>query len=109
MVVAAAGVVVQIAAGYGYPPVPPVFFILLIPAALMFFGRWRWTPAVAILAGLFLTLGLFTSGAAGGLVDVSQHAGVAGSAGLWVQTLAVAVAVVAAVAATVSNYRSRSN
>ena len=50
LVVAAAGVVIQIAAGHPYPTVPPVFFILLIPAGLIAFGRWRWAPVPAVLA-----------------------------------------------------------
>ena len=64
LIVASAGVVIQIVSGHDYTahasdewasPVPPVFFFLLIPAALIAFGRWRWTPAIAVLAGLFLT------------------------------------------------------
>ena len=41
LLVATAGVVVQIVAGVDFPTVPPVLFILLIPAALVYFGRWR--------------------------------------------------------------------
>lgn len=55
LVVAAAGVVIQIVSGHDYPMIPPVFFILLIPASLIALGRWRWTPVSAVLAGLFLT------------------------------------------------------
>jgi hypothetical protein len=102
LIVAAAGVVIQIVSGHDYPPVPPVFFILLIPAALIAFGRWRWTPAIAVLAGLFLTFGLFASGASHRLFDPSR---LGDSAGLWVQMLAVIVAVIAGVIATVHNYR----
>lgn len=58
LIVAAAGVVIQIISGHPYPPIPPVFFILLIPAGLIALGRWRWTPVTAVLAGLFLTFGL---------------------------------------------------
>ena len=100
-VIAAAGVVIQIASGAAYPKVPPVFFILLIPAGLVAFGRWRWPPAIATLGGLFLTAGLFLSGSSVRLFDLSRL-GV--SIGLWVQTLAVFVATVAGVIATVQNY-----
>lgn len=72
LVVAAAGVVIQIVSGHDYPTIPPVFFILLIPAGLVAFGRWRWTPVSAVLAGLFLTFGLFASGESARLFDRSQ-------------------------------------
>ena len=102
LIVAAAGVVFQIVSGHDYPPVPPVFFILLIPAALIAFGRWRWTPAIAVLAGLFLTFGLFASGASHRLFDPSR---LGDSVGLWVQMLAVVVAAITGVIATLHNYR----
>jgi len=101
LVIAAVGVVIQIASGANYPTVPPVFFILLIPAGLVALGRWRWAPIIAVLGGVFLTIGLFRSGASARLVDFNR-AGVA--SGLWIQALAVMVAVAAGLIATVQNY-----
>ncbi len=109
LIVAAAGVVIQIVSGVAYPLIPPVFFILLIPAALIAFGRWRWAPAVASLGGLFLIVGLFGSGAAVRLFDVSQPGGAGGSIGLWVQMLGVVVATVTGIIATAQNYWSRTS
>ncbi|WP_018617231.1 hypothetical protein [Segetibacter koreensis] len=43
LIVAAAGVVLQIISGHPYPEIPPVFFILLIPAGLISFAPWRST------------------------------------------------------------------
>jgi hypothetical protein len=106
LVVAAVGVVIQIVSGADYPRVPPVFFILLIPAGLIAFGRWRWTPVLAVLAGLFLTFGFFASGESPRLFDPSR---LGDSVGLWVQMLAVIVAAVAGGIATVHNYRSRTS
>jgi hypothetical protein len=109
LIVAAAGVVIQIRSGTPYPTIPPVFFILLIPAALIAFGRWRWTPVIAVLAGLFLTFGLFASGESARLFDRSQVGLPGAPVGLWVQMLAVVVATVAAIVATIQNYRSRTS
>ncbi len=97
--------IVQIVTGVDFPAVPPVLFILLIPAALVYFGRWRWAAIPAVLAGLFLTVGLFTSGESVRLFDASLPGGAGGSAGLWVQTLAVAVAAVTGAVTTVQSYR----
>jgi len=107
LVVAAVGVVFQILSGTPYPTIPPVFFILLIPAALIVFGRWRWAPVSAVLAGLFLTFGLFASGESARLFDRSQVGLPGAPVGLWVQMLAVIAATVAAIVATIQNYRSR--
>jgi len=104
LVVAAVGVVIQIVAGHPYPAVPPVFFIVLIPAASIAFGRWWWAPVPAALAGLFLTFGLFASGESGRLFDLSNPGD---SFGLWVQTLSVLVATAAAITSAVQNYQSR--
>jgi hypothetical protein len=106
LVVAAVGVVIQIAAGHPYPTVPPVFFILLIPAALIAFGRWRWAPVPAVLAGSFLTFGLFASGESGRLFDLKN---LGDSLGLWIQTLAVLAATASAIVATMQNYLGRTS
>jgi hypothetical protein len=104
LIVASFGVVIQIASGADYPRVPPVFFILLIPAGLIAFGRWRWTPVSAVLASLFLILGLLASGNSRRLINTSP---LGDSVGLWVQMLAVLVAAVAGIIATIHNYRGR--
>ena len=102
LVVAAVGVVIQIVSGFDYPTIPPVFFILLIPAGLIAFTRWRWTPVLAVLGGGFLTFGLFASGESHRLVNTG-HMGDA--IGLWIQTIAVIIATVAAIITTIQNYR----
>ncbi|HEY9639831.1 MAG TPA: hypothetical protein V6C57_05070 [Coleofasciculaceae cyanobacterium] len=102
LIVAAVGVVIQIISGAPYPPVPPVFLILLIPAGLIAFGHWRWTPILAVVAGLFLISGLFLSGALVRLFDLSQF-GVC--VGLWIQMLGVLVATIAGIMNTVRNYQ----
>ena len=103
LIIAAAGVLIQIISGHPYPQIPPVFFILLIPAGLIYFAPWRWTPISAVLAGIFLTAGLFRSGASHRLIDF-QNPG--DSAGLWIQTLAVAGALIAACIAAYKNFSS---
>jgi hypothetical protein len=102
LITAAVGVAIQIAAAAPYPTVPPVFFILLIPAGLIALGRWWWAPIFAVLAGVFLTIGLFASGEAGRLVDPTS---VADSVGLWTQMVAVLAATVSGALAVRTNLR----
>ncbi len=103
LIVAAAGVLIQIISGHPYPKIPPVFFILLIPAGLISFAPWRWTPISAVLAGIFLTAGLFLSGASERLIDLQNPSD---STGLWIQTLGVLGALIAGCIATYKNFRS---
>jgi len=103
LLAAAAGVVIQIISGVDYPTIPPGLFILLIPAGLVAFGRWRWTPVIATLAGLFIFVSYFLSGSTVRLLDLSQFGAFIG---LWLQFLAVIVTVVAGTVATVQNYRT---
>jgi hypothetical protein len=101
LVAAAAGVAIQIISGHHYPKIPPVFFILLIPAALVVFGRWRWTPVLTLLAGLFLIDGLFASGA---YVRLLTTANFGDFAGLWIQTIGDVIATIASIIAIAQNY-----
>jgi hypothetical protein len=61
LLVAAAGFVIQIVSGVDVPTVPPGLVIMLV-AALVAFGPWRWTPVVGVVVGLFLLVGFFASG-----------------------------------------------
>jgi hypothetical protein len=106
LLVAAAGFAIQIGSGVDVPTVPPGLVIMLVAAALVAFGSWRWTPVVGVVVGLFLLVGFFASGAVGSLLDPGRL-GV--SIGAWVQFLAVIVAVVAGIVATVQNYRGRTS
>jgi len=103
LLVAAAGFVIQIVSGIDVPTVPPGLVILLVAAGLVAFGPWRWTPVVGTVLGLWLLIGFSLSGEAGRLLDPSQ---LGGFVGLWVQFLAVIVAVVAGIVATIQNFRT---
>lgn len=98
LVVAVAGILVQIIAGTDYPVVPPGIIILLVAALITWFGPWRWAPVVGALAGLSQVIGLFAAGQADRLTDLDP---VADTLGIWVQLLAVATATVAGVVAAV--------
>jgi hypothetical protein len=104
LVIAFIGVVTQILSNVNYPKVPPVIFILLIPVGLLIFTRWRWLPILIIFAGLFLILGLFTSGASARLVNFTS---IGGSLGLWVQMIGVVLATYYAIVSLIQNYSTK--
>ena len=98
LITATIGVVIQIISGAPYPKVPPVFFIQLIPAGLVIFGKWRWTPIVVIVAGLFLTVGLFPSGA---YIRLANFHNPGDSVGLWIQIIGILAALFTGIAAMI--------
>jgi hypothetical protein len=106
LVVAAAGIVIQIASGAEYPTVPPGLIILLVAAGLVALGaRWRWTPLVGVVVALFLLVG-------GALAPQARdQLGDPGAVGVFVgtviQLLALVVALIAGVAAARQSYRTR--
>ena len=63
MVVAAGGILTEYFSGVeGFQTVPPGPFILVGSAALVAWGPWRWTAAVAVLAPLLsLVLGTMST------------------------------------------------
>ena len=103
LLVAAVGIVVQIVSGADYPAVPPGLIILLVAAGFVWFAPWRWSPVVGVLAGVSQLVGLFAAGQSPRLVSFDP---VGDSLGLWLQLLALVVAVVTGAAAVVSNYRT---
>ncbi len=104
LLVAVAGIVIQIVSGIDYPMVPPGIVILLVAAGVVAFGPWRWAPVAGVVVGLFLLVGFFASGAAARPLDPSQLGGFVGT---WVQYLAVIVAVIVGTTATIQNFRTR--
>src|SRR4030095_8224279 len=106
LLMAAVGVVIQIFSGAPYPTNPPVFFILLIPAALTVLTRFRLAPVIVVLGGVLLLLGLFASGASIRLIHSKQPGD---SIGLWIQMLAIVFACVTGIIATVQNYRTKAS
>jgi hypothetical protein len=73
LVAASIGVVIMMISGVDFrTTIPPGLFILLLPAGLVAFGRWRWTPTIATLAGLFIFVSYFPSGSAARLLDRGQ-------------------------------------
>ncbi len=103
LIVAAAGIVVQIIAGVNYPAVPPGLIILLVAAALVLFVPWRWVSLIAVFASGFLLIG--------GLANADSrshltHLGHPGAfVGTWIEIAAMAVAVVAGITALIVGNR----
>ena len=106
LLVAAAGFAIQIVSGVDVPTVPPGLVMMLVAAALVSFGPWRWTPVVGVVVGLFLLVGFFASGSVGSLLAPDQSGVFVGA---WVQFLAVIVTVVAGIFAALQNYRGRTS
>ena len=101
LVLAAAGIMVQYAAGVDYPTVPPGPIILLAAAALVAFGPWRWAPVVGLVAALFLTIGGAAATIAGNGFNetLGDPADVGAFAGAVIQIAGLAIAVPAGIVA----------
>jgi hypothetical protein len=99
LVVAAAGIVIQIASGADYPTVPRGLIIFLAAAALVALAtRWGWTSVVGVIAPAFLLVG---AAIAPKTRDPSRMGVLVGTVG---QLLALVVALVAGVVATRQAY-----
>ncbi|MBA2277172.1 MAG: hypothetical protein H0W06_05355 [Chloroflexia bacterium] len=103
LVAIAAGIVIQIAAGIDFPTIPPGLFVTLVPAALIAFTSWRWTPILGTVVGVMLIVGFFLSGETDRAFDPSPLGGLVG---LWLMFVAEVVAIVAGIIATMRNYRT---
>jgi hypothetical protein len=107
LVVAAAGIMIQYVSGVDYPPIPPGAIILLAAAAVVAFGRWRWSRAVGLVAALFLSLGGAIATIAGnGFSETLGDPGeVGGFAGAVVQIAGLAIALTAGFVAAMRGSR----
>ena len=106
LVVAAAGIVIQIASGAEYPTIPPGLIILLAAAGLVALAtRWRWTTIVGVIVSLFLLVGGVLAPQAREQLSDPTQVGI--FIGTLIQLLALVVALVAGVAATRQLYRTQ--
>lgn len=97
LAIALAGMIIEMLGGVAYPKVPPGPIMVVVAAVGVYFVRWRWIPAVAVLVGGFLTMGLFTTVAS----RLTDPAAFGKFLGTWVQLIGQVIAVVAAVAALI--------
>jgi len=102
---AVVGILLQISAGVDFPTIPPGLVILLVAAGFVAVAPWRWAPLVGAAVGLSQFAGLFLADQGGRLVDSSP---LGGFAGIWIQLVAVALAMIAGVVAGIRSYRGRS-
>lgn len=106
LLIASLGFAIQIAFGVAVPTIPPGLVIMLVPAALIAFLRQPWTPGIGVVAGLFLLVGFFASGAIIHLIAPTQLGILVGS---WIQFIGLLITVIAGSIAIVQNYRHRTS
>ncbi|MFF5080368.1 hypothetical protein ACFY36_25230 [Actinoplanes sp. NPDC000266] len=93
LVVGAVGIGLLWAGGVEFPvAVPPGIVILLVGAVFVAWAPWRWVPAVAVVLGLFITVGFLISGT--GFDNLRGDEGALVAAGQAVQLAGVWVAAV---------------
>jgi hypothetical protein len=109
LVVAAAGMLIQYAAGVDYPTIPPGPIIALAAAAVVAFGPWRRAPVVGLVAAVFISLGgvIATIAGNGFTPQLSDPGAVGGFVGTLVQIAGLLVAVAAGVVAVRPSVGSR--
>jgi hypothetical protein len=92
---------IQYVSGVDYPTIPPGPLILLVGAAVVAFGPWRWSPVVGLVVALFVSIGgvIATVAGDGFTPQLSDPGAVGGFAGTLVQLVGLGVAVPAGVVA----------
>ena len=107
LVLAAAGMVLQIVAGSDlYPSIPPGPIILIAAAGAVAYGPSRWAPYVAVFVPAFLLMGAVLSALVASESFVDQLTDV-GQAGIFTGTLVQMIGLVVAVAAGIAMLRRR--
>lgn len=99
LVLAPAGIVVLIASGVDFPPVPPGIVIPLVAAAAVTGLRRWWAPALGAAVAGFLLVGLLVAGQAVGYL--SDPGDIGASAGAAMLFSGLVMAMVAGVVATI--------
>jgi hypothetical protein len=106
LVVGALGIAILWASGVEFPIYPPPGIVILLAGALFVgLAPWRWAPGVGAFLGLFVFVGFLISPT--GLTNLFGWAGTSVAIGQGIQVIGVLTALIAGVAATRANYRSR--
>lgn len=106
MVLAAAGIVVQMIGGADYPAIPPGLLILLAAAVLFAIGN-RWTPLPGVLIAIFISVGAVVTPNVGDQLSEPSAAGV--FTGTVIQLVGLAAGVIFGLMVTVHSLRKRQN
>ncbi|MFF0096779.1 hypothetical protein ACFYSF_43665 [Streptomyces canus] len=104
LILLAASIVGQIAAGADYPTVPPGLVIPLVVAALMVWHTNRWTTGLAVGVGLFIGMGAILTPNTGDHLSSGDTALIASTAA---ELVALATLVIAGAAATLPRKGTR--
>jgi membrane-bound ClpP family serine protease len=94
---AALGIVLQIAGGWAYPLIPPGLLIALAAAGAALVP-WRWAPVLSVVAGAFLLFGFVATGDYRNLVGAGNAVLIAGK---WLLPVGVLAGTAAAVTSLV--------
>lgn len=104
LLLAAAGIGIQIVGGVDYPVVPPGLLILIGTGVLVVVGRRRWTRVVGLIVPAFILVGGFVTGDIRRLVTDPGATGA--FVGIIVQLVGLMVAMVAAAVSLVGGAAS---
>ncbi|MFK4106632.1 hypothetical protein ACI2L1_42605 [Streptomyces sp. NPDC019531] len=100
----AASIACQIAAGADYPAVPPGLVIPLVAAALLILRRNRWTTGLCLAVGLFIGVGAILTPNTGDHLSSGDTALIASTVA---ELVALAALVIAGAAATLARKGAR--
>ena len=106
LLLAAAGIPIQIAAGVDdYPTIPPGLVLLVVAAAVVWFGaRWRWTPLVGVVLAIFLLVGAVVTGTTAD--RLSEPGQLWPFTGTLIQVIGLVLALLAGLVATLHGYQA---
>lgn len=111
LLVAAAGIGIQIATGVTeYPTIPPGAVLLVASAIFVAIAPWRWAPIVGLILALYLTIWSLIVGVTGGSLmwdRLATPSDIGPFLGTGIQLLAFFVAVATGAVATTHYFKYR--
>ena len=104
LIIAAVGILTLFATGFAAPQAFIGIGLLIVVAALILFGPWKWTTIIGVVLPLFLFVAALISP---GFFDRLTHPSIIGAfVGTSLQALGLVIAIIAGSIATFQNYRT---